>query len=133
MLHEGGCYIGKPLTVPRHSRHGDPGACFRQLASQHQLGRRWRRPAIPVHSGLGLLRHQLPSSLTPPTTPTPPTPLRLGRRMMVGVHARVLDLLADTQQTGAFQDAEGGAAQHPGPQADHEDQNSGHGRGPGVA
>ena len=52
---------------------------------------------------------------------------------MVGVHARVLDLLADAQQTGAFQDAEGGAAQPRGPHADHEDQNSGHGRGPGVA
>ena len=43
--------------------------------------------------------------------------------MMVGVHARVLDLLADTQQAGAFQDAEGGAAQPRGPHADHEDQN----------
>jgi hypothetical protein len=43
--------------------------------------------------------------------------------MMVGVHARVLYVLADTQQTGEFQDAEGGAAQPRGPQADHDDEN----------
>ena len=43
--------------------------------------------------------------------------------MVVGVHARVLNLLADAQQPGELQDAEGGAAQPRGPQADHEDEN----------
>ena len=52
--------------------------------------------------------------------------------MVVGVHARVLNLLADAQQPGELQDAEGGAAQPRGPQADHEDQNPGTGSALGI-